>query len=417
VRRRISRAIVGVAVLLVLVLGLPLALVVQRLYEDRAMADLQRRAAETINEVALPVDATALAEVAGEPDAPGPFAVYEPSGRRIFGPGPADADPAVRRALAGDTTSRSGPVLVIAVPLTDRSTEEVVGAIRISESDDVVDAQVRRAWAAMGAAVVVALAGAVLLARSQGRRLAEPVTNLARDAARLGGGALPIRTAASGIPEVDAVGEALAESAERLASLLARERAFSADVAHQLRTPLTGLRLQLERLEAHDAIAEVARLEATVEHLLALSRDRQPIGADLDVDALLAGVEARWSAPARGAGRDLLVVHDAAAIAVRASTASIAEVLDVLVDNALRHGAGTITVRARPATGGLVVEVSDQGAGLDGSVPIFHRAAGDGGHGIGLALARRMAEAEGGRLLLAVARPPCFHVVLPALDD
>jgi signal transduction histidine kinase len=91
------------------------------------------------------------------------------------------------------------------------------------------------------------------------------------------------------------------------------------------------------------------------------------------------------------------------------------QVLDVLLDNALRHGGGDVGVRARPAVGGLVIEVDDHGPGIadDRLAAVFDRHEGSG-NGIGLALARTITEAEGGRLIAATGRPPCFHVILPA---
>lgn len=423
-RRQISQAILFVAVLIVVGLGLPLAVVVQQSFEDRAVADLQRRAAETIVEIALPLDPGGLAEAAGEPDVPGPFTVYDASAYRLFGEGPAVADPTVLAALDERTTSQvQDDQLVLAAPITDRSSESIVGALRVTQSTDVADGQVRRAWAAMGLAVVVALAGAAAVARAQGRRLAAPVARLAEQAEALGAGDFVTRAEPSGIAELDTVGDALAGTAERLATLLARERSFSADVSHQLRTPLTGLRLRLERLAGSDAeiaaaLAEVARMEATVEHLLELSRDRLPIAADLDLLELLTTARTRWTAPFLVAGRTLEVAGDDLTVAARGSTAALGQVLDVLISNGLAHGAGTVQVRARPAAGGLVLEVSDDGDGVDDDdLPrLFQRHEGTG-HGIGLALARSLTEAEGGRLLLAAPRPPCFHVVLAAASS
>jgi signal transduction histidine kinase len=277
----------------------------------------------------------------------------------------------------------------------------------------------------MAAAVVLALGGATVLARRQASRLADPVVRLARQAVDLGRGDFTTRAALSGIEEVDVVATALDDSAARLADLLARERSFSADVSHQLRTPLTGLRLRLERARAdapsephvQDALDEIGRLEATVEHLLALSRDRHPVGAPLDVTEVLAAALSRWRPRYQAARRELQIDAPRPRVVVRASNLSIGQVLDVLLDNALRHGSGTVTLRARAAAGGLVIEVSDEGPGIaeDRRDRVFDRHEGHGS-GIGLALARSITEAEGGRLLLASGRPPCFQVVLPATE-
>ncbi len=361
-RGQISRAIVGVALLLVLGLGIPLAVVVQRFYADQAVADLRRRAAETITEIALPLDPDELASVAVEPDAPGPFSVYDHDGRRVFGDGPSSADPAVRAALAGAATvTRIDGELVLGAPLTQRTSETIIGAVRIDQNAGIVDTRVRKAWFAMAIAVAIALLGAWLLARGQGRRLAEPISALARHAEELGRGEFGRRPAPSGVAEIETVAEALAASGDRLASILARERGFSAEVAHQLRTPLTGLRLRLDRLANEDGasaelaavLGEVARLEGTVEHLLALSRDLHPVVSVLDIEAVFAALTDRWDTPVRDSGRCLTVDTVSASVPgpIRGTFVSISQVLDVLVDNGFRHGSGEVAVRARAVAG------------------------------------------------------------------
>jgi signal transduction histidine kinase len=422
VRRQISRAILGVAVLLVVGLGLPLAVVVQRFYQDRALVELQRRAAETIAEMSLPLEREELASVLHEHDSPGPFSLYTQDGRRLFGSGPATANSLVRRALRGGVVSaRSSNDLAVAAPLTDRQNERVAAAVFVTQSARVVDHKVYRAWAVMVAAVTLALLGAAALARRQARRLSAPVAALARQAEDLGRGGFGSNRTVSNIEEIDAVSAALAASGQQLAEILARERTFSADVAHQLRTPLTGLRLQLERAERDRdltvitaGLAEVVRLQATVEHLLALARDGHPPTATLDVGELLNSLRRRWQDPFTVVGRTLHVSGDQPLPSARGTNVSISQVLDVLVDNGLRHGGGAVYVRARPAAGGLVIEVRDEGNGLSDTFDPFIRR-GTGG-GIGLGLARSITEAEGGRLLLATAQPACFHVVLPAVE-
>lgn len=423
-RGRITRSILFVAGLVVLGLGVPLAVVVQRFYEDRAVVDLQRRAAEASAEISLPLEPANIARAAKETDAPGEFSVYDATGRRLYGSGPARGDDPVSRALGGAASSDHGhDELVVATAITERVTEGVVGAIRVAQPADVVAGQARRAWLLMAGLVAAAFAVAVAVAASQARRLSEPIARLAGQAVGLGRGDFAPRLGPSGVAEVDTVAAALGDSAARLAELLARERSFSADVAHQLRTPLAGLRLRLEHALRSDdrghsvegALAEVDRLEATVEHLLALARDAHQASGALAVADVLHAVDERWQSRFTHAHR-ALTVHDAEWLpAVHASDVSIGQVLDVLVDNALRHGRGTVGVRARPAAGGLVIEVDDEGAGIpdDRLAAVFDRHEGSG-NGIGLALARTIIEAEGGRLLLVRGQPPCFHLILPA---
>lgn len=423
-KKQITRAIIAVAVLLVVGLGLPLALAVQRFYQDRAVVDLQRRAAETLAEIRVPLDTDQLARIVNEPDSPGEFTVYDDDGHRLFGSGPPEADASALDAINGQSRSSHDPQeLVVVTPITDRSSERVVGAVRVAQSRGVVDDEVKQAWLVMGVAVLAALAAAYAVARAQARHLAAPITRLAQQALDLGRGDFGSRVEVSGIAEVDTLSAALDDSASSLAALLARERAFSADVSHQLRTPLTGLRLRLERASGSTqpgehidgALEEISRLEATVAHLLALSRDSHPIGAPLNLDELLVSLPLRWEERFAADGRALHVECSGHPPVVRGSNASVAQVLDVLLDNSLRHGAGDVRLRTRPAAGGLVLEVEDQGEGVaeDRRSAVFDRHEGSG-HGIGLALARSIMEAEGGRLLLATGRPPRFQIVLPA---
>lgn len=422
-RGRITRSILFVAGLVVLGLGVPLAIVVQRFYEDSAVVDLQRRAAMATAEIALPLTPDNISKAANEPDSPGVFSVYDATGRRLHGTGPADGDDPVRQAVKGNPSSDHGhDELVVATPITDRDSEKVIGAIRVTQPVEVVAGQARRAWLLMGAVVAGVFAVAVAIAKSQARRLSEPIARLADQAVGLGRGDFAARLAPSGITEVDTVAAALDDSAARLAELLARERSFSADVAHQLRTPLAGLRLRLEhalrsedqRRPVEGALAEVGRLEATVEHLLALARDARQASAPLAVTGLLHAVDERWQPRFAHAGRRLTVQEGGRLPGVNASDVSIGQVLDVLIDNALRHGGGAVGVRARAAAGGLVIEVDDEGPGIaeDRLSAVFDRHEGSG-DGIGLALARTITEAEGGRLLAVRGHPPCFHLILP----
>jgi signal transduction histidine kinase len=162
------------------------------------------------------------------------------------------------------------------------------------------------------------------------------------------------------------------------------------------------------------ALAEVDRLERTVEHLLALSRDRPTGENDIDLAATVRAAKERWAPVVSARHRVLQVTIDTNVATVRASATATAQVIDVLIDNALTHGAGTIQLNYRRTAGAVAVDVVDNGPGigLDETEQIFRRRHGTG-HGIGLALARSLAGADGGRLLLTSNKPPRFTLFVP----
>jgi signal transduction histidine kinase len=248
------------------------------------------------------------------------------------------------------------------------------------------------------------------------------VQRLAESAEQLGAGGIVLAPEPTGVAEFDVLGETLASSSARIAEALARERAFSADVSHQLRTPLTGLRLMLESepttVEPR-ALAEVDRLQRTVDDLLALSRDRPTGEHDIDVADTVRSAGERWTPLVAAHQRNLIVDTTGQPCLVRASATAIGQIIDVLVDNAVTHGAGTIRLTYRRAAGGIAIDVSDDdgpGVALPDSERIFQRGHGTG-HGLGLTVARSLAEGARGRLLLTNNRPARFTVFIPSTAE
>ncbi len=354
------------------------------------------------------------------------LAVYVDRGLRILGTGPEGGDPAVYAALHGEISNKDlNGELVVAVPVTHDT--DVIGAVRAASPIADVYQQVALVWLAMFGLGGLAIGTVWLVARRQARRLARPLEELSEAARRLGQGDFSVRTTPAAIPEIDSVGAALNSTAGRLDDMLARERSFSADASHQLRTPLTGLRLRLEAALAHpdqdlrhaitDGIAAADRLEQTIEELLALARDTRSSNATpLDLPVLLDEIEAGWHDRLAAQDRALHVAVDPLAPVSLASTAAVRQVLTVLLDNAATHGAGTVSVAVRNAADALAIDVSDEGTGITAAEPelFTRRSRLADGHGIGLALARSLAEAEGGRLRLTRPAPPTFTLLVPA---
>ncbi|MEV4335321.1 ATP-binding protein [Streptomyces sp. NPDC049597] len=298
--------------------------------------------------------------------------------------------------------------------------------VTVEESRSVVTREVGRSLLIIGAVALVAVIAAVLLAVRQGNRLAAPLTDLAETAERLGSGDPRPRHRRYGVPELDRVADVLDASAERIARMLTAERRLAADASHQLRTPLTALSMRLEEITATDdpetvkeeasiALNQVERLTDVVQRLLTNSRDPR-IGSAVafDLDEVVKQQLEEWRPAYRSAGR--AIVHSGRhGMRAVGTPGAVAQVLAALIENSLMHGGGTVAVRTRATGNQAVVEVTDEGPGVpaDLGARIFERTiSGRNSTGIGLAVARDLAEADGGRLELLQQHPPVFALFL-----
>jgi signal transduction histidine kinase len=421
-RRRLILAIAGVAAAAVVLFAVPLALVLQRNYRDEDLLRLQRDTVAATRGIDVAPHGGDPIELPPTRDA---LAVYDRAGRRVAGRGPAIAPALVRSVLrTGDPAEHaSDGELVAAVPLL--ADERVTGAVRAARSDAGAARDAHGAWlvlAALAAAIIAAAWGAAALL---GRRLARPLERLAGAARRLGEGDFAVRAPRADVPEVDAVGGALDTTAERLGDLVARERAYTTNASHQLRTPLAALRLELEALELrHEgdeevdrALAQVDRLQGTIDTLLGVARDAGHRDAVTDLAAALGEVETRWHGPLAADARPLRTRITAARPQARVSREVVDEIVDVLIDNARRHGRGPVTLTLRELDGWLALDVADEGPGFpgDAQAAVPPRPSADG-HGIGLGLARTLADAAGGRLVVPEAGPSPVLTLLVRAD-
>ncbi len=429
-RQVLHVAVVAVTVALIL-FGLPLAVVARSLIITEERGELERAALLASRQIGPDFragDPVELPPVESDKQ----VAVYDDGLmlRSAAGTGPAVAD-AVTRAAAGGTESDAevDGDLVVAVPVT--VAEKVVAVVRVGTPQRLIWGWVVLAWTVLALTGVLALAVALLVARRQARLLSAPLESMAAAATRVGAGDLQIRTPLSGVPELVRLAQTQNDMLERLSDLISRERRFTADVSHQLRTPLTGLALGLQnalrsigsdpdpdlRPAVLEASERVAALERTIEDILRLARpetEGQRALATRTVTEAAADLGRRWHGSLAAAGRPLVVRLDDTDPATALPVFPVTEILSILLDNATRHGKGQVEVSFRDLTTVIAVDIADEGAVTVPPAEMFRRGiSGGGGSGIGLALGRSIAEAGGGRLILTSADPTRFTLLLP----
>jgi signal transduction histidine kinase len=282
---------------------------------------------------------------------------------------------------------------------------------------------VHRTWVILGALAVIVLGVSALVGLRFAQATVIPLARLERAADAAGAGDLTVRAPIEGPPEVRSLAGRFNQMVGRLGDLVRSQETFVADASHQLRTPLAGLRLRLENLEANvdedgrgsleGAIGEVDRLNRLVDGLLVLARADSGAGTaeHIDLGALVEDRVALWSALA-----DEQQVHVVAAVegsvTVRATPGRLDQVLDNLLENALAVSPpdATITVSAKNAAGGVELHVRDRGPGMseEERTRAFDRfwrseRTQTDGTGLGLAIVRRLVESDGGSIDLRAA--------------
>jgi signal transduction histidine kinase len=288
---------------------------------------------------------------------------------------------------------------------------------------------------------VSALVVAAGLALAQARRLARPVRDLAKAADRVSSGdARPVGRR-YGIAELDRIADGLDGAVQRVIDLISAEQDFAVDASHQLRTPLTALSMRLEEMvEAADdpdvvreegaaALAQTDRLAQVVGQLLGRAR-RSSSGAPAlsNIIEIIDQQVNEWEPAFRADGRKIEVLGEGvsgggagAELRAYVSVGGVSQVIATLLDNALVHGGGTVSIRTSHTPRSVVIEVKDEGKGVPADLVnrIFERSvSGAGGTGLGLALAKSVAASDGGQLVLVKPRPATFAVIYPQpIDD
>jgi signal transduction histidine kinase len=325
-------------------------------------------------------------------------------------------------------------MLVVLLPLS------VVGVWMVTQRPALVETwlgetPIDRSLQLLGGVLLVALLIVVVtlgLVQRMSRRLAEPLTKLAEAAEQLGEGTTKVDPIRSDIPEVDRVSAVLTRSAQQVTRSLAAEREFASDASHQLRTPLTALLMRLEEISVSDdvevvheeagiAMEQVERLTRVVDDLLMRSRrSNDAPRPEVSLDTVIAALQREWQ-PAFEQARRSVRVHGERGLYVKSTPVALSQVLSTLLENSLVHGRGTVEMQARRSGPSVVVEVSDQGDGISATMAphIFERSVSSGrgnSTGLGLALARDLAESNGGRLDLVSAQPVKFALFLSEAD-
>lgn len=405
-RRRILQSTLLVVAITALVLGGPLAITTWQLVEDFTRADLTSRLEQVVAELDDKVSA------GGQPNLVG-IELAVPAGGRLTTSIPGSPPATVGGDIGAD------PV-VEALPVGQG------GSVSLGVPRSTMRGEQLQATAVVLLLVVLSMATGAIVATVTARRLAGPLLDVANRAARLGAGDFRVAPNRHGIPELDRVSDVLDSSAGALAELVQRERDLVGDVSHQLRSRLTALQLRLDELTGHPdptarreaaaALEQAERLSAVLDELLEAARAARAAGAEpVDLSAGLTAVAEEWRPAIRAAGRTVKLRVPEGLLA-RVTPARLREAVGALLDNALRHGGGTITLAARLGEGTVVVSVSDSGPGVpeDLAPHVFDRGVSGGfSTGLGLALARALVEADGGRLELSRPKPATFSIFLP----
>ncbi len=439
--RRLLLSYLSVAVFVLIVLEIPLGISFGRAERERLTTAVERDAQVigSLVEDQLQFGAGEVNPRLGDyPQESGSrVLIVDRAGRTVYdSDAPDDPDaldrdystrPEIIDALTGQRSSGTRPsetlghgLLYVAVPVASAGT--VHGAVRITYPTAALDSRIRRNWLVLGGIAIVVVASTMLVGATIARWVIRPTRQVEMAVSRLATGDLDVRAPAEdGPPEVRELARAFNTMADRLAQLIRSQQAFVSDASHQLRSPLTSLRLELEELELdadrelaegiRRTIGETMRLSRLVNDLLALARAdaSAPQPTAQDATQVLANRVDSWRALAADRGVEL-VLSSEGPVVVWIVQGHLEQIVDNLLDNAIEASPEDSAIRVRTVQRGehAEIHIADQGHGLDaqGRARAFDRFwrapdAGPGtGSGLGLAIARQLARLSGGEVEL-----------------
>ena len=407
-RLRIVLLVVAASSLVLVSFMVPLALVLRTLAADRAVSSATVQAQWMTPLVAtLPTDKLRhdVALVNAE-DRTTPVTVFLPGNKAPLG-ARARRDAAVRLAARGrsfTTVAPGGVEVLVAVQGLPAGT----AVIRTFVPDAQLQHGVARAWLLLGGVGLGLLALSVAVADQLARSLVRPLAGVARASDRLATGDLSARAELAGPPEVRRAGAGLNRLALRIGELIAHERETVADLSHRLRTPMTALRIDAEPLRDYaewtQVFDDLGALERTVDEVIREARRPARDGREAcDAAAVVAERAAFWLPLAEDTDRAMTTELASGELPVRVSAEDLATCMDILLENVFAHtpeGAGLAIGLGRRAAGGAWLVVADDGPGFRSPDPTERGRSGGGSTGLGLDIARRIAESSGGTLTI-----------------
>ncbi|GAA2411229.1 HAMP domain-containing sensor histidine kinase [Streptomyces glaucosporus] len=412
-RRTLAGVALAVTSMVALSFLIPLALLVRSEAESRAVTVAEQRAAALAPVLALTTRPDDVQQAVNELDGAGRLSVHLPGGR-LIGAAYAPAD-AWRRAARQHRTfaldTPDGWVYLQPVVLTRDRVAVVESFVPRAE----LDRGVVTSWVVMSVLALGLVAGSVLVADRLGARVVRASRDLSDAANALGEGDLRTRVDPKGPPELQEAGAAFNSMADRVIELLAMERELVADLSHRLRTPLTALRLESERVSTALGPDDAERLDAAITHLEGeldsiITAARAPLTGGPDPSGPAVPCEASrvvsarvefWSVLAAQQGRDCTVTVTDEPTPVLLPEEDLAAAVDALVGNVFRHTPeGTaLAVGVDRTAHAVVVTVDDAGPGIPDPGRALARGESIGGStGLGLDIAHRAADTGRGRL-------------------